>query len=64
MHNRVIVRQLLALREQVDAMLEMLAVDEMPECKHSRRDDLTTFGGPTRWACRDCGYIHEEVADG
>ena len=61
-NERAIVRQLLAIRELVDGVLEELT-EQPPACQHKNKDDQTAFGGPEKWRCRDCGYDYEGTAD-
>lgn len=63
---RAAVHMLLAMREQIDALLAMLAPtpDAVEACRHQSRTDLTTIGSGEHWVCNQCGYEHQEDADG
>lgn len=55
--------QLAAMESQIDAALLVLTQGVAEDiCQHppDQRTDMSTMG-TTRWQCKQCGYIHEEV---
>lgn len=65
-NRATLLKQLIAMRGQIDAAIYVL-VDaeeedvEQPKCQHppDKRRNLTVMGGPERWVCNVCGYMHE-----
>lgn len=59
-----VVATLEAIRAQVDALLTVM--DQPEECEHpaSARKNYTTMGGPERWQCTICGYMHSGEGKG
>lgn len=72
MNQMALIKQLVAMREQINAMLAALTEEELAAviasentstdtdgCQHppSARRSLQTFGGDgAAWLCQDCGY--------
>lgn len=55
MNKEALINQLFAMRATIDSALAILAEEENA-CKHENKIELTTFGGPKKFKCKDCDY--------
>lgn len=66
----VVMRQLLAMRyqlqamdQQLEALMKLDSGVETVDCEHINRLTLPSIGMAERWQCAKCGYTYDEAAE-